>query len=183
MHDRTEPTQHGSTDSTSFSEQGNLDAHKRRVIDSLESMRSRPQPERGTDCAAPVRPSARKHLDAVISTDAAGEDIDSLREELRIARATCTLLEEEVARLEEKAIHAIAEAGQLRRAMDEMMDKHRREREARSDGSFSFDDLQRDLDIAHDEKRLLTDALGDSESEIARLGKTIDLLVRKIPSL
>ncbi len=110
------------------------------------------------------------------------EEVKRLREELKTARRTCALLEEELEHLEAKALAAIGEAGALRRRMDE-------ERMARTErgggypgliGAPEARRLQEQVRRAEEERGLLVGALADSEREVGRLTKALGLAVRKL---
>ncbi len=101
-------------------------------------------------------------------------EIGLLRQQLQSANATSDLLQDEVRRLETKALDAIAEVGRLRRQLDEMNEK-------RTAADLpDTQNLQRQLLDTCQERSLLTEALGNSEAEIGRLTRSLDLLVRKL---
>lgn len=100
-----------------------------------------------------------------------------LEERAHLAESTCAMLEEEMARLERQALDAMAEAGRLRRALDEI------ERQGGGSGGESWwqekASMAHRLQMAEQARDLLTSALLDSEAEIARLTKTLDMVARR----
>lgn len=197
----TSSHEHTSTESRSSSSRRchaarrNSEAQKRKVIDSLEALRrplpeseAREEMERSGECAIAPRLVDLRDIALEASGEKQAEEVDAeemarLRQELRMAHATCDLLQEEVHGLEEKALRALSEAGQLRRQLDDINHERRREQAHTADGEETPDAMRRRLHEAEEVNEMLTSALGTSEAEIARLGKTIDLLIRKIPGL
>jgi len=112
-------------------------------------------------------------------------EIERLRDDLRAARSTCGILEDEVRHLETKALDAIAEAGELRRRID-LMERSTAggaENSARNSHADVYRErarLVRRIHEAEEDRRLLMRALGDSEQEISRLTRALDLAVRKL---
>ena len=136
---------------------------KRRLLAAVDDLRVAP--------ARPARDGIRGAGDA--------DEIKSLRERLEAAESARRALEEEVRVLECRALTAIAETGRLRRALDEARaerEHDRRETRWRDDGV----DLRRGLEAAQLERSLLTSALSESESELSRMARTIDLMTRKL---
>ena len=135
---------------------------KLRLMDAIDSLRepaegNRPPP------APPVLPV---------------EDPGRLREKLHVYEQTCALLEREVQVLEQQTLAALAEAGRLRRELDRTETEKRGNPESASPASLDF--LVRRVADAENERRLLLDALGNSEAELARMARTLDLVVRKL---
>ena len=136
-------------------------SEKRRLLDAVEALRTPP--------AQPAIPIATKV--AELSTA-------ELRRQLKASEATCVMLEEEVRQLETQTLDALAEVGRLRRRLDLMdpdaangnPDECRRERDA----------LREVLATAEEERRLLMTALIDSENELARMTRTLDLMMRRL---
>ena len=136
-------------------------SEKRRLLDAVESLRTPP--------AQPTFPVAAAV--AELSTT-------ELRRQLKESEATCAMLEEEVRQLESQTLEALAEVGRLRRRLDMMdpeaangnPDECRRER----------DTLREILATAEEERRLLTTALIDSENELARMTRTLDVMMRRL---
>ncbi len=131
----------------------------------------------------PRRQSERRSQLETASPDASPQ-VQLLLEQLRVSHATCELLEDELQRLEKRALDAIAEAGKLRRRLDNWESGLKRsprpaanEEEPALDTRESFLRFQERADV---DRRLLTDALSASEAEIMRMTKAIDLLVRKL---
>ncbi len=143
------------------------DGLKRQFIDSLEMLR-----EEAAHGSAPPE-DGEKAGDALYE-----REIARLRQELRLAQRTTALLEKDLHRLEQKALEAIAEAGELRRRIDTMQhgcetagDKILLESERET--------LMARLDQEKESRHLLTEALHHSEREIARLMKNLDIFSRK----
>jgi chromosome segregation ATPase len=145
-----------------------LNEQKRRFVDSLDAARS-----------APVSIPLKFPAISLPETLPVSE-LETLRNELSESKATCRMLEEEVRKLEQKALEAIAEAGALRRCLDEQGISHlsSQAREAEEQGCNVAEKLYQ----AESSKDLLTNALSASETEIHRLTKALDLLVRKFPA-
>ena len=117
---------------------------KRNLIDSIEALRS----GTSSDVTA-VQPQ-------LSDTDS---ELKRLREQLRLANNTIAMLQEEMGRIEQQALSAIAESGELRRQLELSVQPKRSDKEI---------DLE-----------LLTSALSDSESEIARLMRNLTLLTKR----
>jgi len=137
--------------------QADREREKRELIRGLESARRGP----------PARAA-----EAPVSCES------GLREQLRVAQQTCALLEEEMQLLEQKALAAISEAGRLRRRLDELGLSCDGDAAAavRADESVRLSAVRA---AAKAERDLLTDALQVSESEISRLARSVDCLMRK----
>lgn len=134
---------------------------KLRLLDAIDAMR-----EPGPEIAAP---GEAPQVDG---------DSGALREKLHMYEQTCAMLEREVQVLEQQTLAALAEAGRLRRELD------RNEAEKRRAGNF-IDFAEKDSIIkiiaeSENERRLLLDALENSEAELARMVKTLDLVARKL---
>ena len=97
-----------------------------------------------------------------------------LQEKLRVYENTCAMLEREVQTLEQQTLAALAEAGRLRRELD------RRESRERTGPAPADDGVRRFMAESESERRLLLDALENSEAELARMVKTLDVVVRKL---
>jgi hypothetical protein len=103
------------------------------------------------------------------------EDATRLQDRLRTYEQTCAMLEHEVQMLEQQTLAALSEAGRLRRELDR--------REAWKNQEHDSTDrlvLQRRVEDSENERNLLLDALNNSEAELARMVKTLDLVVRKL---
>lgn len=135
---------------------------KLRLLDAIDAMRepSRTQPE--------AEPIPFKTVATV----------EVLQEKLHVYEQTCAMLEQEVQVLEQQTLAALAEAGRLRRELDRKeAEKHR------ADGFLDFaekDSIRKIIDESENERRLLLDALENSEAELARMVKTLDLVARKL---
>ena len=133
-------------------------SEKRRLLDAVEALRT-PPPQSAVPVAAELSAT-------------------ELRRQLKASEATCAMLEEEVRQLEAQTLEALAEVGRLRRRLDLMdpdaangnPDECRKERDA----------LREILATAEEERRLLTTALIDSENELTRMTRTLDLMMRRL---
>ncbi|MCX7934227.1 MAG: hypothetical protein N3A66_03100 [Planctomycetota bacterium] len=130
---------------------------KRQLLESLERARRAAPPEK--------------------TEHAAGGEMAALREKLRIAQATCAMLEQEIERLEQKALQAIAEAGELRRRLNLLQNTSPADALA---ALTERETLRQHLGEVEQERALLTRALHASEREIARLTQCMDIVVRKL---
>ena len=104
--------------------------------------------------------------------------VEVLQEKLRMYEQTCAMLEREVQVLEQQTLAALAEAGRLRRELDRNEVEKRR-----VIGFLDFaekDSIRKIIDDSENERRLLLDALENSEAELARMVKTLDLVARKL---
>ncbi len=135
---------------------------KLRLLDAIDDMRE------------PVRPREENAL----QLDPNQPTIEMLQEKLRCYEQTCAMLEREVQELEQQTIAAIAEAGRLRHELD----KHAAERNRPSPvvDPVEQDSIRRVIRDSENERRLLLDALENSEAELARIVKTLDLVARKL---
>ncbi len=136
---------------------------KLRLLDAIDNMR---EPARE---ALPV-------IQAVPETTA--ETVEVLQEKLHMYEQTCAMLEREVQVLEQQTLAALAEAGRLRRELDKSEAEKRR-----PDPFLDYaekDSVMRIISESENERRLLLDALENSEAELARMVKTLDLVARKL---
>ncbi len=139
---------------------------KLRLLDAIDSMR-------GPMSAAPVSVETA----AVAKTPDA---LDALQEKLRVYEQTCAMLEREVQVLEQQTFASLAEASRLRHELERSR--------AEAGGGCSPDGVEyvgkeqfnRIIRESENERRLLLDALESSEAELARMVKTLDLVVRKL---
>jgi hypothetical protein len=120
-----------------------------------------------------LREEARKVINAGPEKKCSSE-LESLREKLRVYENTCAMLEREVQELEQQTLAALAEAGRLRRELD------RREADGRDSDSGVDEKIQQVMAEAENERRLLLDALENSEAELANMVKTLDQVARKL---
>ena len=106
------------------------------------------------------------------------ETVEVLQEKLHVYEQTCAMLEQEVQTLEQQTLAALAEAGRLRRELDQ------REAEKRRSAGFldyaEKESIRKIMDESETERRLPLDALENSEAELVRMVKTLDLVVRKL---
>ncbi|MBN2713648.1 MAG: hypothetical protein JXR97_14600 [Planctomycetes bacterium] len=154
---------------------------KRKLVDALEALRGHSPTVELAGCKSDA--SNRADIEGNIP-----EDINHVKMQLKSFKATCELLEEENRTLEKKALFAIAEAGKLRMCLDRIDQERKFFRSSNTDGGAESlvderENLHECIKSAEIERTLLTRAISDSESEIARLSKTIDLLVKKISIL
>lgn len=134
---------------------------KLRLMDAIDSLRG----PLGDKCVHSVPPA----------DDA---DTTKIREKLQSYEQTCALLEREVQVLEQQTLAALAEAGRLRRELDRSEEEKRR---SLAYAAYAGRDiLERRIEDSENERRLLLDALENSEAELARMVKTLDLVVRKL---
>jgi len=103
-------------------------------------------------------------------------DSAKLREKLHAYEQTCAMLEKEVQVLEQQTLAALAEAGRLRRELDRTEEANRRNQQC----NISRELLERRIADSETERQLLLDALENSEAELARMVKTLDVVVRKL---
>ena len=104
--------------------------------------------------------------------------VEVLQEKLRMYEQTCAMLEHEVQILEQQTIAALAEAGRLRRELDRSEAEKRRSEDYLD--YLEMDSIRKILSDSETERRLLLDALENSETELARMVKTLDLVARKL---
>lgn len=136
---------------------------KLRLLDAIDAMREPTRSLPGTAAPAPLRTT---------------NTVEVLQEKLHVYEQTCAMLEQEVQTLEQQTLVALAEAGRLRRELD------RKEAEKRRAPGFldyaEKDSIRKIIDESENERRLLLDALENSEAELARMVKTLDLVARKL---
>ena len=120
-----------------------------------------------------LREEARKVITAGPDRKRSTE-LENLREKLRVYENTCAMLEREVQELEQQTLAALAEAGRLRRELD------RREADSRDSDSGMDERIQQVMAEAENERRLLLNALENSEAELANMVKTLDQVARKL---
>ncbi len=106
------------------------------------------------------------------------DDSEVLREKLHTYEQTCAMLEREVHVLEQQTLAALAEAGRLRRELDQNEEQEKRYAELAV--YQERDLLEKRVADSETERRLLLDALENSEAELARMVKTLDMVVRKL---
>ena len=135
---------------------------KLRLLDAIDSMREPMQIQ-------PVE---------AIAVERNSDTMEALQEKLHVYEQTCAMLEREVQVLEQQTLTALAEAGRLRRELDRS--KAERCRSPFSEGYIEKEQFHRIIKESENERRLLLDALESSEAELARMVKTLDLVVRKL---
>ena len=141
---------------------------KLRLLDAIDSMR-------GPMRAAPAETLVVKKT----SGDAGSSDsLAALQEKLRVYEQTCAMLEREVQVLEQQIFASLAEASRLRRELDRS--RADRSRPVDAEGYIEKEQFNRIIRESENERKLLLDALESSETELARMVKTLDLVVRKL---
>lgn len=192
-----------SSDIEEHAERLRIEREKRLLIDAIEAMRHSGLPSSSGQPSSSSFPGtlpsssiegkgereARKETSSLSSPAIPGEvscsdgkggssleqELLRLQEELRRAQATNTALEEEMKRMEQQALIAIAEASRLRR----LLSQEKRDPEATKEVSPS--NLPSSAGGSDEGVRMqLTEALIQSELEITRLTKNIDLLLRRL---
>ncbi len=139
---------------------------KLRLLDAIDAMR---EPAENVPAAAAVAPSPLRMDQAPQQPS-----VETLLEKLRMYEQTCAMLEREVQVLEQQTVTALAEAGRLRRELDRSQAEKSRPGHAEQSG------MDRIIRESENERRLLLDALENSEAELARMVKTLDLVARKL---
>lgn len=139
---------------------------KLRLLDAIDSMRG---PVSVVPAAPAVSASAVAEQDAGV--------MEALQEKLHVYEQTCAMLEREVQVLEQQTLASLAEASRLRRELE----CSKASRQAPGTGEFiEKEQFNRIVKESENERRLLLDALESSEAELARMVKTLDLVVRKL---
>lgn len=135
---------------------------KLRLLDAIDAMR---------------KPCETAHPEP-LRIEPAPPTMEVLQEKLHMYEQTCAMLEREVQVLEQQTMAALAEAGRLRRELD------RNEAEKRRSEDYldylEMDSIRKMISDSETERRLLLDALENSEAELARMVKTLDLVARKL---
>lgn len=135
---------------------------KLRLLDAIDSMRE------------PMRPLPAE----TITVEQDSDTLEALQEKLHVYEQTCAMLEREVQVLEQQTLSALAEAGRLRRELDRS--KAAQSNACITEGYIEKEQFHRIIKESENERRLLLDALESSEAELARMVKTLDLVVRKL---
>lgn len=135
---------------------------KLRLLDAIDSMRE------------PVQPLPPEAL----TVEKNPANLEVLQEKLHVYEQTCAMLEREVQVLEQQTLAALAEAGRLRRELDKSEANKRRG--ASLEGYVERDSFDKIILESENERRLLLDALENSEAELARMVKTLDMVARKL---
>ncbi len=138
---------------------------KLRLLDAIDAMREPCE----TDAHAAHEP---------LRIEETPPTVEALQEKLRMYEQTCAMLEREVQILEQQTIAALAEAGRLRRELDRSEAEKRRSEDYLD--YLEMDSIRKILSDSETERRLLLDALENSETELARMVKTLDLVARKL---
>ena len=139
---------------------------KRRLLDAIDAMR-----EPADHVPAAPAPLSMEQLPQQPS-------VETLLEKLHMYEQTCAMLEREVQVLEQQTVTALAEAGRLRRELDRSQAE-----KCAGDAFLTHAEkagIDRIIRESENERRLLLDALENSEAELARMVKTLDLVARKL---
>ncbi len=139
---------------------------KIRLLDEIDALRA-PAP---AATATVAEATAGTHIDSVAA----------LQEKLRVYEQTCLMLEREVHALEQQTFASLAEASRLRRELDRTKAGQKSGPFANAPEYVEKEQLNRIVRESENERRLLIDALESSEAELARMVKTLDLVVRKL---
>ena len=143
-----------------------LDA-KRRLLAAMDDWRGD-----GPEPSAPADPASAGEA-------ARPDEVGRLKARLEAAELARGLLEGEIRQLERRALAAIAEASRLRRSIDEAAS--RPDPRGLEEGWLrERRELRHDLEAARLERALLTSALSDSEAELSRMARAIDLMSRRL---
>ena len=130
------------------------------------------------DAIDAMREPAENQPPATLPSRPAELSVEVLQEKLHVYEQTCAMLEREVQVLEQQTLAALAEAGRLRRELD------KNEAEKRNASGYldyvEKDSIRKIISESENERRLLLDALENSEAELARMVKTLDLVARKL---
>lgn len=145
---------------------------KRNLIDSLEAMRGAHTADRCPSSQAVACPSS-----AQPTTQALQHEIGVLREELHSSRSTNAILENDLRRMEQKALDTIAENGQLKQCLDKMRQSGQLSADAEAEEKAR---LITELSQARNDHFMLTQALIDSENELSRLTRMLEKLAGRL---
>lgn len=164
------PEKSGAGKKERVSVNGNTQEHKRDLINSLESLRG------GRSQAIPAR---REPQPEAIQTDLPSrqDDLHYLQNELRLSRTTNSMLENDLKRMEQKLLDTIAENGRLKQMLDKASCNGGQQRLPSDDRA---EDILRQLQQSRNDHFMLTQALIDSENEIARLTKVLEKLTNRL---
>ncbi len=137
---------------------------KLRLLDAIDAMRE----STANSTATPIPPEENTPT------------VMKLQEKLHVYEQTCAMLEHEVQILEQQTISALAEANRLRYELSRTSAQKNN-----AYGSDFLDHIEKDrirkiIDDSENERRLLLDALENSEAELARMVKTLDMVARKL---
>lgn len=164
--DTNRPTRRTTAESTKRT----MEEAKRHVIDSLESMRG---------SRVKSRPLTPHHDLPARSREDLEREVVSLRSELKHVRAASALVDHDMHRLEQKALEAISEAGRLRQQLDQASAHANATPGGLQEYIEEREELLHRVEAAEQERILLTNALQDSEREIARLAKSLEQFSRQ----
>lgn len=145
---------------------------KRSLIDSLEALRG----ARGCGRAA-----QEERLTLVKTEEptvpALQQEVLALREELHNYRSTNAILENDLRRMEQKALDTIAENGQLKQCLDKLRQNGQHNADADAEERSR---LVAELAQARNDHFMLTQALIDSENELSRLTRMLEKLAGRL---
>lgn len=142
--------------------ENNTASTKRDLIASLELLRN------DTGTQTPV--AAEKKADSIFGSN----EVYQLRNEVKKLRSLNILLESDLKNMEQKALDAISEAGRFRELLDKARDNN-----SANETKYYAEERQAILcELRHSRHThaMLTQAVIESENEIARLTKTIEKL-------
>lgn len=150
---------------------------KRNLIDRLEAMRGSRESHR-QEAGRPATICQEPLLD--ISSERFSEierEMVVLQNELRLSKTTNAMLESDLKRMEQKALDTIAENGQLKQKLDQA----RQNVEVDPDSyACEKEKLLCSLRQSRHDHFMLTQALIDSENEIARLTRTLEKVTQRL---
>lgn len=163
------PEKSGAGKKERFSTGSDAQEHKRDLINSLESLRG------GRGQRQPVRCESQPTA-STSELPSRQDDLQYLHNELRLSRTTNSMLENDLKRMEQKLLDTIAENGRLK----QMLDKVSSSSAQRLPSDDRAEDILRQLQQSRNDHFMLTQALIDSENEIARLTKVLEKLTGRL---
>ncbi len=147
---------------------------KRILIDSLELLRGNAQPstKKGATMYNPA-PALKNSANTVNL-----QKIQQLTQEVKMLKSANILLESDLKRMEQKALDAIAESGQLRRQLDLARDNS-----STNQTHYYAEERQALIDELHHSRHthnMLSEAITESQNEITRLTRSLEKLTLKL---
>lgn len=155
--------------------QSDIDAtnEKRSLIDSLELLRGS-----NTTTTEKTVPPQPHFSDYSFNETAPANPTSSLEREVRKLQSANILLESDLKNMEQKALDAIAESGELRHQLDISRDNT-----SANENQYYTEERQAILDELRNSRythEMLTEAINESQNEITRLTKTIEKITLKL---
>lgn len=149
---------------------------KRDLIQSLESLR---RPNNTTQMTAPAisKPSFSSSLEKM-NVDELRNEVQFLTKELQQSRNASKSHKSAIQKMEQKTLDAIAEAGNLKRLLEQATAN--KTGEEADYCLIERDGLLKELKQSRDDHLMLTQALIDSENEISRLTKVLEKISLKL---